>query len=67
MGKTVAPISAAAPGKDPSLLSPDALCNSVGADLENGLTSQEARDRLAQNGPNELLAAPAVPVWRRIL
>jgi len=54
MGKTVAPLSAPAPGKDPSLLSPDALCKAMGADLENGLTSQEASDRLAKNGPNEL-------------
>ena len=32
-----------------------------------GLTSQEAARRLAQDGPNELRAAPPRPAWRRIL
>ena len=38
-----------------------------GADLENGLTSQEASRRLAQDGPNELRSAPRAPGWRRVL
>jgi Ca2+-transporting ATPase len=38
-----------------------------GADLQQGLTSQEAGKRLVQDGPNELLAAPMVPVWLRLL
>ena len=37
------------------------------ADVENGLSAQEAARRLAQNGANELLAAPQVPAWRRAL
>jgi len=37
------------------------------ADVENGLTATEAARRLAQNGPNELRAAPRVPTWRRVL
>ena len=67
MGKTAAPPPVVAAGTDPSLLSPDGLCNAMGTDLENGLTSQEASDRLAKYGPNELLAVPVVPVWRRVL
>ncbi|MBC7620697.1 MAG: cation-translocating P-type ATPase [Candidatus Saccharibacteria bacterium] len=39
----------------------------LGANLQSGLTSQEAGRRLAQNGLNELLAAPQLPVWRRVL
>lgn len=52
---------------DPSLASVDDLARLHRADLENGLTSEGARQRLAQNGPNELLAAPRTPTWRRIL
>ncbi|QTN30481.1 cation-translocating P-type ATPase [Rhodoferax sp. AJA081-3] len=56
---------------DASVQDPDALCKTLcktlGADLQRGLTAQEAAKRLAQDGPNELLAAPPVPVWRRIL
>ena len=37
------------------------------SDPENGLTAQEAARRLAQDGPNELLAAPRTPTWRRVL
>ena len=37
------------------------------ADVENGLSAQEAARRLAQNGANELRAAPQVPAWRRAL
>ena len=36
-------------------------------DVESGLSAQEAARRLAQNGPNELRAAPRVPAWRRAL
>jgi Ca2+-transporting ATPase len=43
------------------------VANALGTDLVQGLTAQEAGRRLAQNGPNQLRAAPAEPVWRRIL
>src|SRR5690349_7011395 len=39
----------------------------LGADVERGLTSQEAARRLAADGPNELRAAPPIPVWRKVL
>ncbi len=39
----------------------------LGTDLEKGLTAGEAARRLAQDGPNALLAAPRTPTWRRFL
>jgi len=45
----------------------DAVALALGVDIENGLPSQEASRRLAQDGPNELRAAPRAPAWRRIL
>ena len=36
-------------------------------DTDCGLTSSEARDRLQQFGPNQLLAKPPVPAWKKIL
>ncbi len=45
----------------------DAVAAALGVDVENGLSAQEAARRLAQNGPNELRAAPRAPAWRRVL
>jgi len=39
----------------------------LGTDPEGGLTDTAARDRLARDGRNELLAEPPVPAWRRFL
>lgn len=57
------------PGKleDPSIKDADAVVRALGADLERGLTSEEASRRLSEEGPNELRSAPPVPIWRRIL
>ena len=52
---------------DPSLRDAEAVASALGADLEHGLTAQEASRRLAQNGPNQLQATPRRPIWRRIL
>ena len=52
---------------DPSLCDADGVVQAVGADLEYGLTSQDAVRRLEQDGPNELRATPVQPAWRRIL
>ncbi len=52
---------------DPSVMDADAVAKAVEVDTENGLSTQEASHRLAQNGPNELSAAPRPPAWRRIL
>src|SRR5512145_1014431 len=38
-----------------------------GTDPARGLSSDEARLRLAKHGPNELASAKAVPFWRRFL
>ena len=43
------------------------VAKAVGADLDAGLSASEAQHRLAQNGPNELTAAPRVAAWRRML
>ena len=57
----------AAPLDDPSLRDPQAVAHAVGADLLHGLTTQDASLRLARDGPNELRAPPARPLWRRVL
>ena len=58
---------AADPLDDPSVKDADEVARALGADLERGLTSPEAAQRLANEGPNELRSAAPVPVWRRIL
>ena len=52
---------------DASVMEADAVAAALDADVENGLSAQEAARRLAQDGPNELRAAPRVPAWRRVL
>ncbi len=52
---------------DASIMAPDAVAAALSANIENGLTSEEAERRLGQNGPNELRATAQTPVWRRIL
>ena len=52
---------------DPSVMDAGAVAAALGVAVESGLSAQEAASRLAQNGPNELRAAPPVPTWRRVL
>ncbi len=52
---------------DASVMDADAVAAALEVNVENGLSAQEAARRLAQNGPNELRAAPRVPAWRRVL
>ncbi|NLD68549.1 MAG: cation-translocating P-type ATPase [Limnobacter sp.] len=52
---------------DPSLVEPEELARTLGTDLERGLSAAEARRRLERDGPNELLATPPTPAWRRLL
>ena len=52
---------------DPSIKDVAEVARLLGADLEHGLTSQEAALRLAREGANELRSAPPVLTWRRIL
>lgn len=44
-----------------------ALANYFATDFETGLSRNEARARLAQDGPNELAEAPPTPWWRNLL
>jgi Ca2+-transporting ATPase len=43
------------------------LASELGTDLQHGLGDDEARQRLARDGPNELAAEPPIPAWRRFL
>ncbi len=43
------------------------IAKALNADLEQGLSTQEASTRLARNGANTLDSAPPTPAWRRIL
>ena len=52
---------------DPSVKDADEVARALGANIENGLTSEEASRRLAQDGPNELRSTPQRPAWRRVL
>ena len=52
---------------DPSVKDSDEVATALGADLENGLTAQEASRRLLEYGSNELRSAPQRPAWRRVL
>ena len=52
---------------DPSLIDAAALALALGADLEQGLSSEEAARRLVADGRNELRAVLPVPAWRRAL
>jgi magnesium-transporting ATPase (P-type) len=45
----------------------DEVAGTVGADIVNGLSSQEASRRLSQDGPNQLRVAPQAPAWRRVV
>ncbi len=55
------------PIDDPGGTQAAALASLLETDLVRGLTAAEAARRLAQDGPNELLAAAPVPAWRRML
>nr|MBP8272037.1 cation-translocating P-type ATPase [Sphaerotilus sp.] len=52
---------------DPSLLSPDAVARTLGTDPAQGLNTDEATRRRAQDGPNTLRATPRTRLWQRAL
>ena len=52
---------------DPSVKDVADVARALGADIEIGLTSEEASRRLSADGPNELRSAPRRPAWRRFL
>jgi len=43
----------------------EAVASALGSDLERGLAREEAAERLARVGPNELREEPGTPRWRR--
>lgn len=45
----------------------DVVAIELGADVDRGLRSEEAAERSAFFGPNQLDAAEATPTWRKIL
>ena len=51
----------------PQSLTADQVIASLDTDASLGLTTAEARRRLARDGPNVLPSAPADPFWRRFL
>ena len=52
---------------DPSITDASAVAEEFGADIEAGLTAQQALQRLRENGPNTLRATAKVPAWHRAL
>ena len=53
--------------RHPSLVDAAEIAKALAVDPASGLSSAEAARRLAADGPNELRAAPPVPIWRKIL
>ena len=52
---------------DPSVLDVRTIAHRLGVEPVRGLSEEEARQRLAADGPNELRTAPPMPTWRKIL
>ena len=52
---------------DPSVLTASVVAEHLGVDPARGLDEDEARRRLAADGPNELAEAPPVPAWRKLV
>ncbi len=55
------------PTEDPSVRAADAVARDLGAELDTGLTSQEAAHRLAAFGPKRITPVPRRSTWRRVL
>ncbi len=52
---------------DPSISDVAIAAKEFDADIEHGLTAQQAAQRLQQYGANALRSAPRAPAWRRML
>ncbi|MEE1296017.1 MAG: cation-translocating P-type ATPase [Bifidobacterium sp.] len=52
---------------DPSLTDGDKVAQLLNVDPKTGLSTEEAKRRLAKFGPNELASAPPVPKWKKFL
>jgi len=53
--------------RDPSMCDAEDVARALGSDPEQGLTGAEVSTRLDGDGANELRAAPARPLWRRVV
>jgi len=53
--------------QDPSILDFSEVRAILQADIEKGLSAQEAAERLRRFGPNQLVSAPPLPAWRKLL
>jgi P-type Ca2+ transporter type 2C len=45
----------------------DAVIAALGTERDRGLDDREARARLTRDGPNELIAEPPAPAWKKLL
>jgi Ca2+-transporting ATPase len=52
---------------DPSVSDVQVVAKEFDANIDTGLTAQQASERLAANGPNALRSVPRAPAWRRML
>jgi P-type Ca2+ transporter type 2C len=48
-------------------MSTDQVLGALAVDTERGLSAERAAELLAEIGPNELVEAPPVPIWRKLL
>jgi Ca2+-transporting ATPase len=55
------------PAERPWAFEPADVAAALGTDPITGLTSEEARRRIAEHGPNELAEEPRKPPWRMLL
>jgi P-type Ca2+ transporter type 2C len=52
---------------EPWLLEVDVVLSAVESDADAGLTSRDAAERLARDGPNRLDRGAGVPAWRKLV
>ncbi|MDN6684310.1 MAG: hypothetical protein L0K89_06305, partial [Bifidobacterium crudilactis] len=63
----VQPSSGLPKDSDPSLLESEQVAKALNVDVSTGLSSEEAKRRIEEFGPNELASAPPVPKWKKFL
>ncbi|MCI1868650.1 cation-translocating P-type ATPase [Bifidobacterium crudilactis] len=63
----VQPSSGLPKDSDPSLLESEQVAKALNVDVSTGLSSEEAKRRIDEFGPNELASAPPVPKWKKFL
>ncbi|WP_084126997.1 cation-transporting P-type ATPase [Demequina sp. NBRC 110054] len=54
-------------GFDPALSDPRSVIAEARGDVDSGLTSAQAAERLARDGPNRLTESVRTPAWRQLL